>query len=336
MFTLITSDDIFRSNVGAALYHTGSLLEGTEYFRTHSHGFELRPFSVAPGFRLDHKRLDVGRIKIDFARIDCGKVFEVIQVCDPGYYSCRIPITGSCEYRLHNAKWTLGPGQILAGNPFDSIPKRFVAPYTQAILSIEVGALNEVLAAELGHPIVDPLRFEPIPSAGPAARLLSTMVEFNWMTFDTGTAATHWRVARQLERALLVGLLRAAPHNYSVEMELQSREIAPHYVRRAEAYIRANMARDLKMEDIVEESGVSSRTLFYGFRRWRQTTPMAYLKAARLDCARMALTGASVAGGSVTDVALGVGYQYLSRFSSDYRARFGERPSDTLLAVTRQ
>lgn len=336
MFSLITSDDIFRSNVGGALYRTGSLLEGTDYFRRHSPGFELRPFSMASDFQLEHKRLEVGRIKIDFARIDCGRVFEVMQISNPGYYTCRIPVAGRCEFRLDGAKWTLGPGQILAGNPFDSIPKRFIAPYAQAILSIEVAAIEEVLAAELGRPITDPLRFEPVPSGGPAARLLSSMVEFNWMTFDTGSAATHWRVARQLERALLIGLLRAVPSNYSIELELQSREIAPHYVRRAETYIRANMAAALRMEDIVDASGVSSRALFYGFRRWRQTTPMAYLKSVRLDCARMALTEASLEGGSVTDVALGVGYQYMSRFSSDYRARFGERPSDTLLTAIRQ
>ena len=36
MFTLISSDDIFRSHLGADLYRTASLLEGTEYFRTHS------------------------------------------------------------------------------------------------------------------------------------------------------------------------------------------------------------------------------------------------------------------------------------------------------------
>ena len=234
---------------------------------------------MAADFRLEHKRLDVGRIKIDFARIACGKVFEVMQVCNPGYYTCRIPIAGSCEYRLDNAKWKVGPGQILAGNPFDTITKRFMGPYAQAILSIEAAAMDEALVAELGHPLAEPLRFEPIPSAGPAARLLTRMVEFNWMTFDTGSAASHWRVARQLERALLVGLLRAVPSNYTVELELQSREIAPHYVRRAEAYIRENMMNDVTMDSIVEASGVSSRALFYGFRRWRQTTPMAYLKA---------------------------------------------------------
>ena len=50
----------------------------------------------------------------------------------------------------------------------------------------------------------------------------------------------------------------------------------------------------------------------------------------------MALIAAATQGGSVTDVALNVGYQYMSRFSSDYRARFSERPSDTLLSAARR
>ncbi len=58
---------------------------------------------------------------------------------------------------------------------------------------------------------------------------------------------------------------------------------------------------------------------------------MGFLKAARLDRARSELIQAAQVGGTnVTEIALRVGYHHLNHFSCDYKARFGERPSDTL------
>ena len=76
---------------------------------------------------------------------------------------------------------------------------------------------------------------------------------------------------------------------------------------------------------------MSPRTLQYGFRRHRGTTPLQYLKRVRLDLAREALLQARTTGERITDIAGRVGYASASRFSRDYRERFGEAPSVTRL-----
>jgi transcriptional regulator GlxA family with amidase domain len=57
---------------------------------------------------------------------------------------------------------------------------------------------------------------------------------------------------------------------------------------------------------------------------------MALLKKLRLDQARKELLLASRDGGSVTGTAMNCGFQNLSMFSREYKARFGEAPSETL------
>jgi transcriptional regulator GlxA family with amidase domain len=59
---------------------------------------------------------------------------------------------------------------------------------------------------------------------------------------------------------------------------------------------------------------------------------MGYLKAVRLGLARDALVkGRGKGSNSVTEAALAAGYTNLSQFSRDYKDRFREAPSQTLI-----
>jgi transcriptional regulator GlxA family with amidase domain len=76
-------------------------------------------------------------------------------------------------------------------------------------------------------------------------------------------------------------------------------------------------------------TGASARTIFKTFRQSRGYSPMAFLKQVRLDHARRMLLK-SDSKTSVTAVALACGFHNLGHFARDYRARFGELPSETL------
>jgi transcriptional regulator GlxA family with amidase domain len=82
------------------------------------------------------------------------------------------------------------------------------------------------------------------------------------------------------------------------------------------------------MEDMVAVAGVSSRALYSGFRQFRNTTPMAYLKAVRLDMAHAELLRPQNGTDSVTKIALNCGFQHMSKFAHDFRVRFGYSPSE--------
>jgi AraC-like DNA-binding protein len=102
------------------------------------------------------------------------------------------------------------------------------------------------------------------------------------------------------------------------------------YVKRAEEFMDANLASSIGIADVVASSGVSMRTLHHGFRTCHGIAPMTWLKHRRLDRVRADLASSHPADTSVTQIALHWGFTHLGRFAVDYRARFGESPSQTL------
>jgi transcriptional regulator GlxA family with amidase domain len=81
---------------------------------------------------------------------------------------------------------------------------------------------------------------------------------------------------------------------------------------------------------LIAAAGASGRSLHAGFRRFRDETPMGFLKKHRLDEARRLLQLGDGRGLNVTEVAFATGFLHPSKFAQDYRERFGETPSATL------
>jgi AraC-like DNA-binding protein len=100
-------------------------------------------------------------------------------------------------------------------------------------------------------------------------------------------------------------------------------------VRRAEAYIRAHAGEPTALHEVADAARCSVRGLQLGFRRHRDTTPLAAIRRARLDAAREALRSGDAAG-TVTDLAHRFGFSNPGRFAQLYKAAFGESPFDAL------
>jgi AraC-like DNA-binding protein len=79
----------------------------------------------------------------------------------------------------------------------------------------------------------------------------------------------------------------------------------------------------------VAVAGVPGRTLFKHFEDWKGVSPMRYLRNTRFQRAREALERAEPEA-RITEIAKSCGFNHMSRFSAEYRKRFGESPSETL------
>lgn len=108
-------------------------------------------------------------------------------------------------------------------------------------------------------------------------------------------------------------------------------DATPATLRRAVAYLEANPDLDLGVTEVATACHVSVRALQLAFRRHLDTTPMAYLRAVRLDRVHAELRDADPDGDiTVTQVAARWGVLGTGRFSAQYREAYGELPSDTL------
>lgn len=110
----------------------------------------------------------------------------------------------------------------------------------------------------------------------------------------------------------------------------EERSIAPAFVKRIERYIEDNADQPITIVDLAEHAGVSSRSIFNGFRRFRNTSPMLYLKEVRMRRVNEELKRLSPSDTTVTAVAYHWGFTHLGHFTTDYKRRFGESPSQTL------
>jgi AraC-like DNA-binding protein len=131
---------------------------------------------------------------------------------------------------------------------------------------------------------------------------------------------------------LLDVLLSMTAHHLLPDAAPAQRGEAPAALRRAEEFLREHAGEAVSLADAAAEARLSIRGLEGQFRRWRHTTPAAYLRSVRLESARRDLVAAHRDGVPVrvSDIARRWGFAHLGRFSSYYAEAFGELPSATL------
>lgn len=111
---------------------------------------------------------------------------------------------------------------------------------------------------------------------------------------------------------------------------IDSRRIVNVCIEYAEA-----TGRNPSIPELCMAAHVSERRLRQAFIDTFDVPPSRYFRDRALDRARRRLIEGGRYGGSVTEVALDHGFTNLSRFASQYRAAFGELPSETLSSRSR-
>ena len=203
----------------------------------------------------------------------------------------------------------------------------FGADYAQSAWRVPMVELERKLSALLGVVVQRALDFDPILDlATPEGRALRQLLDALLAIMSAGSEAPTRMIQAELENALLVALLCSGRHNFRSQLDRDRAGPAPWQVRRAESYIAANWEQPITLEDIVDASGVSARSLFRGFKEYRGYTPSQFLKHIRLQQAKALLQNGET-GLSVTQVAMACGFSEITRFSKDFSRAFGAPPS---------
>ena len=202
--------------------------------------------------------------------------------------------------------------------------------YCTVLLLIKPRSLADKLAVLTARPIDQPLRFEPLQDyAKPAAKALRDHVYSVVEMVNASPASIPKFLLAEFEDSLAVSFLLANSHNYSHLLRRPAAEAAPWQVHRAEEFIAGNWWQSMTADALAEATGVGTLDLFQTFRKRRGYSPWRFARRVRLDRARDLLRQPNTAT-TVAGVAARCGFADLGRFSGDYMAAFGERPSDTL------
>jgi AraC-like DNA-binding protein len=138
-------------------------------------------------------------------------------------------------------------------------------------------------------------------------------------TFFTG------EVERQICFEILNCLDHSTAHSRGVDRSKRHRAM-----KLSLDMIASRSPQDISVLDLVNNSGVSQRTLEYAFLDRFAITPQQYLNALRLHRVHLQLLSSHQRATTVEEVAQQHGYTQSGHFAQAYRAIYGQLPSRTL------
>lgn len=316
------------------LFATGDLDEARDRVARVYCEHRLEVMGRAP-LAAQHNRLDGQGLSINV--LTYGAKTQIAPGALEEFYLFQFPLRGHASINTGTRGYEIGGGSGGVLNPDDDVSMIWSEHCVQLMLQIDRRSLLQAARAEFGLPQGAALRFDGARALeGGAGQSFLGLLRFVMSESQRGAALLGQGSAlgRQLERTLLVGLLQSQLPMPDAAGATQGKGGAPRVMRRAEEFMRANLGAPLMIEEIASAAGTSVRSLQAAFRASHGCGPMTVLRDLRLERAWEELSNPG-AGTRVTDVATGLGFFHLGRFSEHYRKKFGCAPVETLRAALR-
>jgi AraC-like DNA-binding protein len=240
-----------------------------------------------------------------------------------------LPSAGTMSARIRNRTVTIDRGHALALCVPDvsSISYSGHGKHGHVTLEFDVAAVQRTLSVIFEGASLQNSELSPqLDLASPAGRVLKALGE------AVGAGMQDTSIRSEKSMALLgESILRLVflnfPHGLSNRLRRQM-DATSRQITKAVDFMRANMHQPLTLTEVAEATGISVRSLQYGFRRFRNITPLTYLREMRLEAAQAELSS-PLNMLSINDVALKWGFTHMGHFAARYRAAYGETPSET-------
>lgn len=283
----------------------------------------------ACGLNAIHNRVPLTSMSLNY--LQYGADVEIDPESFDEFYMLELPQTGSVQLKYGEQDLLNVPGRAVILSPERRIKSRWSADCGQRMIKIAKGSVEKVATILLGRVLPQTVVFDPMldlgAHPGQSIQRLSTFL-FDQYEVEPGVVALK-DVSRELEQALITALLLGQPNTASEALEARCSSATPRHVKKVVDYIEEHLGEDISLAELVLISSVSQRALYSGFERFIGMPPNAYIRNRRLEKARDDLL---LADGSqtVAQIAMRWNFNHLGRFSTEYKKRFSESPSETL------
>lgn len=297
-------------------------------------GRVFRPHRLEPQraarLRAGMQRLGTGLLGV--GELQYGDTVDILPGPLESFYLLQLPIAGEAQIETAGRSFVSDTGCASLVSPSADLRMRWLAGNRQLCVRIEAETMRRFISAWSGRPCERAPVFEPQLALDSHPCLLDVLLSLIDAA-EQDAADGSSLCAAQLQYRLLAALLGGVQHDAQQQLQGTAPPLAPHSVRRVEEYLVSHCDQAVTPESLAALAGVSIRSLFLGFQRYRGVSPMRLLHELRLRRAHEELLQA-LPGTRITDVAHRWGLSHLGRFSRDYRDCFGESPSETLRATT--
>lgn len=298
-------------------------------------GRTIAPFGLTPcrpsGYRA---RVRAGRVgALGLAEVSYRAAVDIRSRAPSDTLILEVPVEGYCRVGARDGTRT-ADRDVRRGDVRVTLPGRVVKTWMgdrSRLLVVRIPAAVLDPSGEWDRVAFEPWRWTPVPALRPD-RLMS-LERLARLVFEesaaAGAVASDAVLGTELQHVLLA-LLGMAGRGFGGEVPAAGDDtLLPRSVRRAQALMIAAPAGGLSLPALAGRCGVSVRTLQENFRQFTGATPSEWWRGYRLDRVRAALRAGDAEIG-VTQAATAYGFYHLGRFAEQYRARFGEPPSETL------
>jgi AraC-like DNA-binding protein len=191
-------------------------------------------------------------------------------------------------------------------------------PYLCLRLKLEMPMVRELLSREEIH-LAEALSDHPaMTTAETTAEFLDA---FSRLIDLLNTPEDIPFLSPLIQREIVYRILRSAEGQHLRRIATLGDQ--SHRTAKVIAWIRANFARPLRVEDLAEIAGMGVSTLHHHFRVLTSMSPLQYQKQLRLHAARQRML---MDGLDAASTAFEVGYESASQFNREYNRFFGQPP----------
>lgn len=252
---------------------------------------------------------------------------------DPGsfdnFYMLEMPISGGTEISVGDRRLRANVSQATVLSPGQSLNSFWHPDTTQMMLKIDRKAVTDRWMVHRGA--VEgrwPLFEQTLDLTSSMGWRVKNLMLLLFEDLKKSIKDDQWTLHDEtISTAIVDSLLANFVAEGSTRLGGDRHQVLPHHIKLCTQYAEKNLQSELTMAKFAAVAGRSERSVFDGFRRFTQKTPMQYVLDMRLDKAHQLL---QQSGLSVSDVARLVGCRHLGRFAGHYADRFGETPSQTI------
>jgi AraC-like DNA-binding protein len=290
----------------------------SEYVNQHvgSHRIRLLP-KGRPQASISHRAFS----SLDLCRISYGAPVRVTSPALETVYHLQILLHGHCRASERGEEQIYRPGEILLINPDDPVDLTYSADCEKFIVKVPVRLIENACLAQHWTLPQQGIRFA---AARQHLKTMGGFVQLLGLICQEAENAAGAEVQGLYERIVASKLLELVSSNVLRVIPKPEENSGFEPVRQ---FIEEHLTEDISIEQLMAVARVSERTLYTLFERQVGLAPREFMRQRKLERVHAVLQLATAR--SVTEVALDHGFLHLGRFSSAYRKRFGELPSQT-------
>jgi AraC family ethanolamine operon transcriptional activator len=287
-------------------------------------------FTNARHHRWTISRARLSRLHLQLGRLGSGNIVEGQSVANG--LLLYVPMTEACQYRANGTIYE--PGSVVVLEPGSEFCLASNAEHDWCSIQLPTDMFTD-LPAEPSSSTQKPGVWVSDSNQRPARQAFRLVCDA--MTNESGHPEFEGTLAaRNIEADLskIAAEVVGKPLMEKTRTISEGRPALPRdeIIRRCKSLLERHHEEPLRIEDFLNVTQVSERTLRRAFKEYFGIGPSRYLQLRQLHQVRRLLKSSDAESTTVTRLLFGQGVSQLGRFASRYRTLFGELPSETLHA----